>query len=96
MRQYEMNLRDERRRKLRAVAAGLGCIAERGATAGDGSITQLNEDIADGKVVCVKREEWNAILRLFAVIGNPPAHISNVYNAYDAIPSVKAQYEKEE
>jgi hypothetical protein len=57
MRQYEMNLRDERRRKLRVIAAGLGCVAERGATTGDGSVTQLMEAIADGEVVCIRREE---------------------------------------
>jgi hypothetical protein len=91
MRQYEMNLRAETRRTLRTIAASLGCVADRGPTTGEGSITKLNEAIAGGEVVCVKSDEAAVILTaLRSMRDNSPAEWDAVVtpelcNIWDAL-----------
>ena len=46
------------RKKLQALAADLGIIADRGPYVSEGSIKRMLRAIADGELVVVKREEY--------------------------------------
>jgi hypothetical protein len=53
------------RRTLRQIAGSLGCTSSRGAYAGEGSITELLRGIADGRVVCVKAQDYEDLTHAY-------------------------------